>query len=89
MIFRKLLQVATGGCFLDKGKLYCQIDGVTMGSPLGPSLAKKIFVAQLENQFMNTNLDFLPSHYCRYVDDIICLFSSLENVTKFFISSTF
>ena len=37
-IFRKSLQIETGGYFLNKGKLYCQIDGVPMGSPLGPTL---------------------------------------------------
>ena len=37
--FRNLLQIATGGYFLLRGKLYCQIDGVTMGSQLGPTLA--------------------------------------------------
>ena len=37
--FKKLLQIATGGYFVHRGKLYCQIDGVTMGSPLGPTLA--------------------------------------------------
>ena len=36
---KKLLQIVTGGYFLHRGKLYCQIDGVTMGSPLGPTLA--------------------------------------------------
>ena len=36
---QKLLQIATGGYFLHRGKLCCQIDGVTMGSPLGPTLA--------------------------------------------------
>ena len=40
-----------------------------MGSPLGPTLANSL-LAQLENQFMNTNLDFLPAHYCIYVDDM-------------------
>ena len=33
---------------------------------------------------MNTNLDFLPSHYCRHVDEIFCVFDCLENVNKFF-----
>ena len=36
---KKLLQITTGSYFLHQGKLYCQIDGVTMGSPLGPTLA--------------------------------------------------
>ena len=61
-IFRKLLQIASSGYFLDKGKLYCQVDGVTTGSPLGPTLGN-FFMAQLENHFLNTNLYFLPVHY--------------------------
>ena len=30
---KKLLKIATGGYFLYRNKLYCQIDGVTMGIP--------------------------------------------------------
>ena len=37
--FKKLLQITTGGYFRHRGNLYCQIDGVTMGSPIGPTLA--------------------------------------------------
>ena len=37
--FKKLLQIATGCYFLHIGKPCCQIDGVTMGSPLGPTVA--------------------------------------------------
>ena len=36
---KKLHQIATGGYFLHGEKLCCQFDGVTMGSPLGPTLA--------------------------------------------------
>ena len=39
LTFKKLLQIAIGGYFLHRGKLYCQIDEETMGSPLGPTLA--------------------------------------------------
>ena len=73
---------ACGGYFLNKGKLYCQIDGVTMESPLRPTLA--FFLAQLKNRFMNTNFDFLPAYYCSYVDDLICVFDCLENPNRFF-----
>ena len=76
-----LLKIATGGYYLNKSKQYCQIDGVTMGSPLGTILAN-LFQAQLENKLMNTNLDFIPAHYCRYVDDIFCVFDCLENANK-------
>ena len=37
--FKKLLQIATGGYFLHRRIQYCQFDGVSMGSPLGPTLA--------------------------------------------------
>ena len=37
--FKKLLNLATKGIFLYKDKLYQQIDGVSMGSPLGPTIA--------------------------------------------------
>lgn len=80
--FKRLLEIATGGYFLYKGKLFCQVDGVTMGSPLGPTFAN-IFLAHFENQFMKTCLDFKPELYLRYVDDIFCVFSSVDYVTKF------
>ena len=37
--FIKLHQIATGCYFLHRGKLYCHVDGVTMGSLLGPTSA--------------------------------------------------
>ena len=48
-----------------------------MGSPLGPTLAT-LFVAHLENQFIAQQDVSMPVHYSRYVDDIICVFNSLE-----------
>ena len=36
--FVKLLRIATTGMFLYKGKSFQRIDGVAMGSPLGPPL---------------------------------------------------
>ena len=59
--FNKLLQIATGGYFLHRGKLHCQIDGVTMGSPLGPTLAN--FLAHFENQFMTQQDIFMSVQY--------------------------
>ena len=47
LIFKKLLTIATQGMFMYKDKLYKQIDGVAMGSPLGPSLANS-FLGFLE-----------------------------------------
>ena len=37
--FVKLLRIATTGMFMYKDKLFQQIDGVAVGSPLGPTLA--------------------------------------------------
>ena len=38
-VFRKLMFIATQGIFMFNGKLYKQIDGITMENPLGPTLA--------------------------------------------------
>ena len=38
-VFRPFMFMATQGLFMYNDKLYKQIDGVTMGSPLGPTLA--------------------------------------------------
>ena len=64
------------------GILYTQINGVAMGSPLGPVLAN-IFLAHLENSFM-TKHDNFPLFYCRYVDDTFCIFKSREDALSFF-----
>ena len=43
-IFRKLMFLTTQGLFMYKNKLYKQIDGVTLGCPLGPTLANFFLV---------------------------------------------
>ena len=48
-VFRNLLTVATKeSLFMFNNKFYKQIDGVAMGSPLGPALAN-IFMCNFEN----------------------------------------
>ena len=47
-VFKRLLEIATGGMFLYRDKLYRQVDGVAMGSPLGPSLAN-FFLGYIED----------------------------------------
>lgn len=80
--FAQLLRIATSGVFTFNNTLYQQVDGVMMGSPLGPTLAN-IFMAHHENQFMNANLDCLPSTYLRYIDDTFCIFSDNSKHDKF------
>ena len=81
---KQLLNLASKDTlFLFDGVYYNQIDGVAMGSPLGPHFA---------NAFMNYHekiwldecpLDFKPKYYKRYVDDIFVLFESFEKMEKF------
>ena len=57
-IFIKLMHLATEGFFTFNDKLYKQIDGVAMGSPLGPTLAN-FFLGNLENSVFEHSS---PSH---------------------------
>ena len=50
------------------GKMYIQIDGMSMGSPLGPTFAN-FYMADLENRVLNFP-GLKPNIYCRFVDDI-------------------
>ena len=83
-VFRNLLTVATKeSFFMFNNKFYKQIDGVAMGSPLGPALAN-IFMCNFENKWLKDCPHSLkPVFYRRYVDDIFVLFSSLDQAEKF------
>ena len=85
-VFRNLLTVATKqSFFMFNNKFYKQIDGVAMGSPLGPALAN-IFMCSFENKWLKDCPHSLKPKlvfYRQYVDDIFVLFSSLNQVEKF------
>ena len=82
-IFIKLMNLTTKGLFLYKEDvLYQQIDGVTMGSPLGPTLAN-FFMANLENKLLQKESDTNPKLYLRYVDDIFAIFEDQRSSTTF------
>ena len=53
-----------------------------MENPLGLTLDSKKLV-HFENKFMAQQDVSMPVHYSRYVDDIFCVFNSLENVEIF------
>ena len=56
--------------------IFKQTDGVTMGSPLGPTMAN-FCLSHFENQLLEECDDTNgPSLYARYVDDIFCVFRS-------------
>ena len=62
---------------------YTQVDGVAMGSPLGPSLANA-FLCHHETKWLNGCPDkFKLVFYKRYVDDIFVLFKRPEHVKPF------
>ena len=60
------------------GKVYIQIEGVAMGSPLGPLFAN-FYMAYLENSIFS-NPCLKPSIYARYVDDIFVQVQSLDQL---------
>jgi hypothetical protein len=85
---RILLDLATSNSsFIFGGSLFEQIDGVAMGSPLGPTLANA-FLCHYEKIWLeNCRIEFKPLVYRRYVDDIFVLFKSkdqLECFVKYF-----
>ena len=82
--FRQLLELTTKESFiLFNGAYYRQLDGVAMGSPLGPTLAN-IFLCFHERHWLNQcPTAFKPLYFKRYVDDIFCLFRDRSHVQDF------
>ena len=61
--------------------MYRQIDGVAMGSPLGPALTN-IFVGYYETKLFQTISK--PAMYYRYMDDTFVVFNN-ENQCEVFL----
>ena len=79
--FVKLMMIATSKVeFSFNNLMYRQIDGVAMGSPLGPILAT-IFVGYHEKSLLDKVSK--PIVYFRYVDDIFACFSSEDECEEF------
>ena len=67
-ILKEVLSLCTKHLhFRFNGEIYIQIDGVAMGSPLGPLLAH-IFKISLEEKVLPTVYNYL-CYWKRYVDD--------------------
>ena len=80
-ICRELLTMATVNVqFSFNNDMYMQVDGVAMGSPLGPILAN-IFVGYHEQQLFESCSE--PVLYRRYVDDIFTIFNGREEMVQF------
>ena len=80
----ELLKLATTNVdFSFNDTMYRQIDGVAMGSPLGPILAN-IFVGYQEKHLFSKIKK--PIMYTRYMDDIFALFHSRDEIDKFLVT---
>ena len=79
----ELLEVATAKnqLFQFEGNLYAeQVDGVAMGSPLGPLMANT-FMCNIEEQLINQNK--MPVFYNRYVDDTLSKMPDVSSASEF------
>ena len=79
---KTLLTIANESIFVFSSKLYKQIDGISMGNPLAPLLAE-FFMGYLEDKVFNTNSQFYPQYYFRYVDDTLCFFDNESHANEF------
>ena len=82
--FRKLLELAVlDTAFIFNGYVFKQVDGMAMGSPLGPIFAN-IFMCKFEEQLLDScPLRFYPLFYRRYVDDTFALFRTRDDANAF------
>ena len=77
----ELLELATTKqLFQFDGNLYEQLDGVAMGSPLGPLMANT-FMCHIEEQLDEQGL--IPSYYRRYVDDTLVIMPDVKAAENF------
>ena len=77
----KLLEIATTNQLCQfNGQLLEQIDGVAMGSPLGPLMAN-VFLCHLEEKL--TYEGVMPTLYKRYVDDTLAIMPSTDAASDF------
>ena len=82
--FRKMLTLATKeSYFVFDKNYYKQIDGVGMGSPLGPTLANAFLCHHEKKWLANCPFEFKPVYYKRYVDDIFVLLKSETHLPLF------
>ena len=80
-VFIELMNIATTSVeFSFNNKIYKQIDGVAMGSLLGPALANIFVGYQEEKLFIDNNQ---PLIYFRYVDDTFAMFEDELNCNRF------
>ena len=82
--FKELLSLATKESYYTFNEIfYKQIDGVAMGSPLGPTDANAFFCFYEKMWLKQCPDKFKPVYYRRHVDDIFVLFNLRDHLIKF------
>ena len=80
----KLLSWSTKNTtFQFNNKFYKQLDGVAMGSPIGPLLADVLMNYVIDKAIERTPLDYQPKFFCRYVDDCFATFTNTSSIEIF------
>ena len=81
---QELLKICTTQTpFNFNGNTFVQSDGVSMGSPLGPTFAD-FYMSHLENKLLSQNdKKSNPIFYVRYVDDILTVFKTRGHINHF------
>ena len=82
-MFEMLSLTLKESIILFDNKYYSQIDGVAMGSPLGPTLANVFLCYHESNWLKDCPKDLKPVYYKIYVDDIFVLFNKPEHAQSF------
>ena len=82
-ILREMLLICTTSTPFHhiNGDLYVQIEGVSMGSCLGPTFAE-YYMCELENNVFEKHPELKPKLYTRFVDDIFSLTSSEADIPR-------
>ena len=82
-MFEMLSLTLKESIILFDNKYYSQIDGVAMGSPLGPTLANIFLCYHESNWLKDCPKNFKPIYYKRYVDNIFVLLNKPEHAQFF------
>ena len=82
--FQDLLKLTTRGTvFYFNGNYYKQLDGVVMGSPLGPALANAFLYHHKRKWLRECPVAYAPIFYKRHVDEIFVQLNSESHVCNF------
>nr|XP_027207334.1 uncharacterized protein LOC113800746 [Penaeus vannamei] len=82
--YGKLLDIAAHhSVFTFNESLYTQVDGVAMGSPLGPCYANTFLCYHEQAWLNNCPSSFKPIYYRRYMDDTFLLFNDPSHINPF------